>query len=134
MGHLHLRIWCAATVTLLLAAGIVRVVWHFISLGSSLTADAWAMGILFMIAAIGIYCLVLYLLVRPNKVRSPLFRICFTVLVTAAVAGAATHFARYVPSPEAASPVSLALAALLLVAGISAYLLALRFVWSVLKD
>ena len=134
MKHLYLRIWCAATITLLLVAGIVRIVWHFVTLGSSMTADAWAMGALLMIAAVGTYCLVVYLLVRPSKIRSPLFRICFTILATTAVVGAAIHFGRFFPSPEASSPVSLAIAILLLIAGISAYSLLLSFVWSVLKD
>ena len=134
MERLRLRIWCAATITLLLVAGIVRLVWQFVSQGSVMTADAWAMGVMFMIAAIGVYCLVLYLLVRPNGIRSPLFRIGFTVIATSAVAGVTIHFARFVPSPEASSPVSLVLAILLLIASISAYLLALNLVWSVLKD
>lgn len=133
MKHLRIRIWCVATITLLLAAGIVRLVWHFVSLGSVLPTDGWALGILLIIAAIGAYGLFLYLLVRPNRTRSLVFRIWFTVIATSAFAGATIHFARYVPSPEASSPISLVLAILLLVAVVSAYLLALNLVWSAWK-
>jgi len=134
MEYLRIRIWCAATITLLVAAAIVRLVWHFVSLGSVLPTDGWALGILLMIAAIGAYGLFLYLMVRPNRIRSLVSKIWFTMIATSAFAGATIHFARYVPSPEASSSISLVLAIVLLVAVVNAYLLALNLAWSALKN
>ncbi len=60
-------------------------------------------------------------------------RIWVTIIITGALIDGIIHFVRFVPSPEAASPLSVVIASLLLVGGIGAYLLVLWVIWSVWK-
>ncbi len=60
-------------------------------------------------------------------------RIWVTIIITGALIDGIIHFVRFVPSPEAAAPLSVVIASLLLTGGISAYLLALWVIWSIGK-
>ena len=120
------------SVTLLISAVIVRLAWA--------VTYAPSAGYLFVVLAIllvtlGIYALFLYLIIKPSlkKLRSLLVRIWVTIIITGALIDGIIHFVRFVPSPEAASPLSVVIASLLLVGGIGAYLLALWVIWSVWK-
>ena len=131
-SHLPLRIWLIVSVTLLISAVIVRLAWA--------VTYAPSAGYLFVVLAIllvtlGIYALFLYLIIKPSpkKLKSLLVRIWVTIVITGALIDGIIHFVRFVPSPEVASPLSVMIASLLLVGGISAYLLALWVMWSVWK-
>jgi hypothetical protein len=120
------------SVTLLISAVIVRLAWAI--------ANAPSAGYLFVVLAIllvtlGIYALILYLSIKPSrkKLKSLLVRIWVTIIITGAIIDGIIHFVRFVPSPEAASPLSVVIASLLLMGGISAYLLALWVIWSIGK-
>ena len=129
-SHLPLRIWLIVSVTLLISAVIVRLAWA--------VTYAPSAGYLFVVLAIllvtlGIYALFLYLIIKPSqkKLKSLPVRIWVTIIITGALIDGIIHFVRFVPSPEAASPLSVVIASLLLVGGISAYLLVLWVMWSV---
>jgi len=131
-SHLPLRIWLVVSVTLLISAVIVRLAWA--------VTYAPSTGYLFVVLAIllvtlGIYALFLYLIIKPSlkKLKSLPVRIWVTIIITGALIDGIIHFVRFVPSPEAASPLSVAIASLLLTGGISAYLLVLWVIWSVWK-
>ncbi len=131
-SHLPLRIWLIVSVTLLISAVIVRLAWA--------AANAPSAGYLFVVITIllvtlGIYALILYLSIKPSlkKLKSLLVRIWVTIIITGAIIDGIIHFVRFVPSPEAASPLSKVIASLLLMGGISAYLLALWVIWSIGK-
>ena len=131
-SHLPLRIWLIVSVTLLISAVIVRLAWA--------VTYAPSAGYLFVVLAIllvtlGIYALFLYLIIKPSpkKLKSLLVRIWVTIIITGGLIDGIIHFVRFVPSPEAASPLSVVIASLLLVGGISAYLLVLWVIWSVWK-
>ena len=131
-SHLPLRIWLIVSVTLLISAVIVRLAWAI--------ANAPSAGYLFVVLAIllvtlGIYALFLYLIIKPSlkKLKSPPVRIWVTIIITSALIDGIIHFVRFVPSPEAASPISVIIASLLLIGGISAYLLVLWVIWSIRK-
>ena len=131
-SHLPLRIWLIVSVTLLISAVIVRLAWA--------VTYAPSAGYLFVVLAIllvtlGIYALFLYLIIKPSleKLKSLPVRIWVTMIITGALIDGIIHFVRFVPSPEAASPLSVMIASLLLVGGISAYLLVLWVIWSVWK-
>ena len=120
------------SVTLLISAVIVRLAWA--------VTYAPSAGYLFVVLAIllvtlGIYALFLYLIIKPSlkKLKSLPVRIWVTIIITGALIDGIIHFVRFVPSPEAASPLSVVIASLLLVGGISAYLLVLWVIWSVWK-
>ena len=132
MNHLPLRIWLIVSITLLIGAAIVRLAWAAIYAPSA--------GYLFVVLTIllvtlGIYVLSLYLIIKPGlrKLKSLPVRIWGTIIMTGALIDGIVHYVRFVPSPEAASPISVIIASLLLIGGTSAYLLALWVIWSIWK-
>lgn len=129
MNYLALRIWFLVSITPALAAVFIRLVWETTF---ATAVGTWVIVILLMLVMLGIYGLLLYLNIKPSmkKLKSLPFRIGVTVITTAGIISAIIHFIRFVPSPEAAEPLSVVIASLLLMAGISGYLLILRIIWS----
>jgi len=132
MNYLALRIWFIVSITPALAAVFIRLVWE-----TTITTavGTWVIVILLMLVMLGIYGLLLYLNIKPSmkKLKSLPFRIVVTVVTTAGIISAIIHFIRFVPSPEAAESLSVVIASLLLMAGVSGYLLILRIIWPVGK-
>ena len=126
MNYLPFKVWFIVALTLALGAVIVRLAWEVIVAAPSLVVI-----ILVMFTILSIYALLLYLIIKPSlkKLKSLPVRIWVSVIVTAAIISAIVHYIRFVPSPEATSPLSVIIASLLLAAGISVYLLALWAVW-----
>ena len=132
MNSLALRVWLMVSITLALGAVVVRLIWE------STTATAVGSMVivaLLILVTLSIYALLLYLTIKPSlkKLKSLPVGIGATVIITATLISGIIHFIRFVPSPEAASPLSVVIASLLLVAGISAYLLVLRVIWPIRK-
>ena len=132
MSHLQLRMWAIATITLAFFACAVRLGWATSHL---MPADARALIVLLMLAVLNVYSLIIYIIIRPSreKLSNLFFKIWVTVTVTATAAAGVIHFVRFLPSPQCVPPFSPIIAILLLVGGISGYLLVLWVVWSVLK-
>ena len=132
MNHLAVRVWLMVSITPALAAVVVRLVWE---LTTATAVGTWVIAILLILVTLGIYALLLYLTIKPSmkKLKSLPVGIGVTVIITAALIGGIIHFVRFVPSPEAASPLRVVIASLLLIGGISAYLLALRVIWAIWK-
>ena len=132
MNHLALRIWLMVSITPALGAVVVRLVWE---LTIATAVGTWVIIILLILVTLGIYALLLYLTIKPSlkKLKSLPVGIGVTVIITATLVSGIIHFIRFVPSPEAASPLSVVIASLLLVGGISAYALAIRVIWSTWK-
>jgi len=132
MNHLSLRIWFMASITLALSAVIVRLVWE-VTITTSV--GSLVVIILLILAILGTCALLFYLTIKPSlkKLKSLPVAILVTVIATGVLIDGIIHFVRFVPSPEAVSPLSVIIATLLLTAGISAYLLALWVIWSVRK-
>jgi hypothetical protein len=132
MNYLSLRIWLIMSVTLAISAVIIRLAWEiaFITAAPSLV-----MIILLIFAIMSIYALFIYFTIKPDlkKLKSLPVAIGITVLTTAAISAVIIHFVRFVPSPEAAVPLSVVIAVLLLMAGISAYLLVIWVIWFIRK-
>ena len=126
MNYLPFKIWFIVALTLALGAVIVRLTWEVIVAAPSLVVI-----ILVMFTTLSIYALLLYLIIKPSlkKLKSLPVRIWGSVIVTAAIISAIVHYIRFVPSPEAASPLSVIIASLLLAASISIYLLVLWALW-----
>ena len=132
MNYLPLKIWLMVTVALFFSAVIVRLVWEVTDTPS---AGSLAIIILLILVTLGIYALLVYLTIKPSvkKLKSLPVSLGVTVIGTAALISGVIHFIRFVPSPEANSPLSLVIASLLLAGGISAYSLVLRVIWPVWK-
>jgi len=126
MNYLPFKIWFIVALTLALGAVIVRLTREVI-----VAAPSPVVIILVMLTTLSIYALLLYLIIKPSlkKLKSLPVRIWVSVIVTAAIISAIIHYIRFVPSPEATSPLSVIIASLLLAAGISVYLLALWALW-----
>ena len=126
MNYLPFKVWFIVAFTLALGAVITRLVWEVIVAAPSLVVI-----ISVMFTTLSIYALLLYLIIKPSlkKLKSLPVRIWVSVIVTAAIISAIVHYIRFVPSPEATSPLSVIIASLLLAAGISVYLLALWALW-----
>jgi hypothetical protein len=126
MNYLPFKIWFIVALTLALGAVIVRLAWEVI-----VAAPSPVVIILVMFTTLSIYALLLYLIIKPSlkKLKSLPVRIWGSVIVTAAIISAIVHYIRFVPSLEAASPLSVIIASLLLAASISIYLLVLWALW-----
>ena len=126
MNYLPFKVWFIVALTLALGAVIVRLAWEVIVAAPSLVVIT-----LVMFTTLSIYALLLYLIIKPSlkKLKSLPVRIWVSVIATAAIISAIVHYIRFVPSPEAISPLSVIIASLLLAAGISVYLLALWALW-----
>jgi len=132
MKHLPLRIWLMVTLTLALAPVIIRFVWE-ITINSSVASLVILIPVILTI--VGIYAFALYLLIAPSKkkLRSLPVLIGVIVVFTAGLIGSIIHYIRFVPSPEAAAPLSVVMATLLIAAAISGYILILWVIWSFRK-
>jgi len=132
MKHLPLRIWFMVTLALALAPVIIRLVWE---VDNTTLAPSLVILALVILTIAGIYALVLYLLIAPSmkKLRSLPVLIGVIVVFTAGLIGSIIHYIRFVPSPEAAAPLSVVMATLLIAAAISGYILILWAIWSFRK-
>lgn len=132
MKCLPLKIWFMVTVTLTLGAVITRLVWEGVVNPS---AGTLSVIILLILLILGIYALLIYLTAKPSlkKLKSLPVGILVTVTATAGLISSVIHFIRFIPSPEADAPLSVIIASLLLLAGISGYILILRVFWSLRK-
>lgn len=130
MNYLPLRAWFLVTLALALGAVIARLAWE---VPYSTAVPSLTIIILVIFTIVSIYALILYVTIKPSlkKMKNLAVRVWVTIIVTAAIIGAIVHFIRFVPSPEAMSPLSIIIASLLLIAGISTYLLVLWVTWSV---
>jgi len=126
MNYLPFKVWFIVALTLALGAVIVRLAWEVIVAAPSLVVIT-----LVMFTTLSIYALLLYLIIKPSlkKLKSLPVRIWVSVIATAAIISAIVHYIRFVPSPEATSPLSVVIASLLLAASISIYLLVLWALW-----
>ena len=126
MNYLPFKVGFIVALTLALGAVIIRLTWEVIVAAPSLVVI-----ILVMFTTLSIYALLLYLIIKPSlkKLKSLPVRIWVSVIVTAAIISAIVHYIRFVPSPEATSPLSVIIASLLLAASISIYLLVLWALW-----
>ena len=132
MNYLPLRIWLLVSITLVFGAVLVRLAWE---VTTATAIGTWVIIILLILVTLSLYALLLFLPLEPDlkKLKSLPIRIWVTIIITAGLISGIIHFVRFAPSPEAASPISVIIASLLLLAGISAYLLVLWVIWFIRK-
>ena len=127
MNKLRLKIWLIFTITLPIAAIIIRLIWQYLVIPTT----NLTMLILLIMALLGIYALFVYLTLKPElkKLKTPPVRILVTALATGGIISGIIHMMRFIPSPECGPPLSIILVGLYLVAGFSAYFMLLWFIW-----
>ena len=132
MDRLPLKIWFIVSLTLALSGAIISLVWKVTTTNS---VGSLVVIVLLILAILGTYALILYLTIRPGlkKLKSLPVAILVTLVATGAIADAIIHFFRFVSSPDPTLPYGVIVAALLLAAGVGAYLLVLWVIWFVWK-
>ncbi|MFC2060215.1 hypothetical protein ACFLTZ_03870 [Chloroflexota bacterium] len=132
MKYILLRILSLVSIALFLSALVVRLAWE---ITFSTSAGSLVVIILLMLVAAGLYALLLYLTIKPSLKKLKKLPVSIGVIAvgTAALIDGIIHFIRFVPSPEAYSPISVVIAGLLLGGGVSAYLAMLWVVWHIRK-
>ena len=129
MKHLTFRIWSLVTVTPVIVAIIIRIIWE-------LMVNTSTNGLIILIPVIlgllSLYALIACFIVKPNpKVPTSLpVGMGVAILATAGLIGGVIHLTRCIPSPEAGLPWSLVIALIYLLAGTSAYFMLLWIIWS----
>ena len=128
MKYLALRVWFIVGVTLAIGAVIVRLVWE---ITTAMATGTLAIMVLVLLAILGLYAFILYFSLKPSlkSLKGLPVKIGGTLILTATLTGGIIHFIRFIPSPEADVPISVAIASMFLVAGVIGYILALWVIW-----
>jgi len=132
MGHRLLRTWAAVAVTFGFLGVAVRIAW---AASNPMSLDAGALIVLISLGVLNLYCLILYIILRPTRqaLSSLFFKTWFTVTLSSICGAGVIHFVRFLPSPQCTPPFSPVIAGLLLAGAASGYLVALWIVWFVVK-
>ena len=127
MNKSRLKIWLIFTITLPIAAIIIRLIWQYVVIPTT----NLAMLIMLILAFLGAYALFVYLTLKPGlkKLKKMPIGILVTALATGGIISGVIHMMRFIPSSECRPPLSIILVGLYLVAGVSAYFMLLWFVW-----
>lgn len=129
--YLRLRIWFLVVLSLSLGAVVIRLVWE-LTLSTS-PPSLWVVSLV-ILTIVGINALVLYLLISPSlkKLKSRLVGVWIIAIFTVGLLGTVWHYIRFVPSPEAWAPLSVAIATMLTLAALGGYILVIwiiRALW-----
>ena len=133
MNYSYLKTGIIASFTLTVIAVVIRAVWQILLIP---TLGTTVIFIPLIFTLLGANVLVAYLTVKPSsqKLKRLPVVIGITAVVTAGLVAVVSHFANFIPSPEAAAPLSKIIATLLLLSSLIAYLLLLWFIWSFWKN
>ncbi|MFH1647853.1 MAG: hypothetical protein ABID71_09265 [Chloroflexota bacterium] len=127
MNYARLRLLAAVTLSLAIIAVTIRAIWQVVVIptpGSMLVFLPLTAALLLLEAAL------IYLAARPEKLRSRTFSLGLSVALTAGLLAGVSHFVRFIISPQAEPALSKLIAALVLLASISAYTMILYLMWS----
>jgi len=133
MGNLglKLRIWLAATITLTVTGIVIRSIWQIVVIP---TAGTFRIFIPLILALLGLNAVIIYLAVKPQKLKSLPIVIGITVVATVGLIAGVAHFVHFIISPEAAPVLSKIISAFVILPSLSTYLLLLYFFWSLRKS
>lgn len=128
---LKLRIWFAATITLVVTGIVIRSIWQIAVIP---TAGTFRIFIPLILALLGLNAVIIYLTIKPQKLKSLPIVIGITVVATVGLTAGVSHFVHFIVSPEAAPVLSKIVGILVILPSLSAYLLLLYFFWSLRKS
>ena len=132
MNYIYLKIGIAVSFTLAVIALVIRAVWQIVVIP---TSGTMVIFIPLILTLMGANALVIYLTIKPSlqKLKQLPVVTGITVVFTAGLVAIVSHFAHFIPSPEAAPLLSKIIGILILLASLIAYLLLLWFIWSFWK-
>jgi hypothetical protein len=127
MNWKRVRIWLIVTITLTVAAIVIRAIWQIVVIP---TAGTMLVFIPLILAMLGAEALFVFLLARPASIKRLPFVIGFTVILSAGLLAGVSHFVRFIISENAAPFWSKVISSLVLAASLSAFGLILYVLWS----
>ncbi len=119
------------TITLTVTGIVIRSIWQIVVIP---TAGTFRIFIPLILALLGLNAVVIYLAVKPQKLKSLPIVIGITVVATVGLIAGVAHFVHFIISPEAAPVLSKIVSAFVILPSLSAYLLLLYFFWSLRKS
>ncbi len=127
MSTPRFKAWCVITLTAAFIAIVIRAIWQIVVIP---TPKTMLIFIPLIVALIGVNVLIAYLAARPEKIKSLVFSIGFTVVLSAGLLAGVTHFYRFIVSPQAEPFLSKVIGWLIVSSSVSAYFILLYVVWS----
>ena len=128
---LKLKIWFVVTITIVVTGIVIRSVWQIVVIP---TAGTFRIFIPLILALLGLNAVIIYLTIKPQKLKSLPIVIGIIIVATAGLMAGVTHFVHFIVSPEAAPVLSKIIAASVILPSLSAYLLLLYFIWFLRKS
>jgi hypothetical protein len=128
----YFRIGIIVSFTLAVVAVVIRSIWQIVVIP---TAGTMVIFIPLIFTLLGADAVVVYFAVKPGlqKLRNLPVVIAITVVLTAGLIAGVSHFAHFIPSPEAAPVLSKIIGAFVLLSSLTAYMLLLWLIWSFWK-
>jgi hypothetical protein len=127
MKSRYLKIWASATMTVAIAAVVIRSLWQIVDIPTSGTLLIF---VPLVIAMLGANTLFIYIVANPQRVKSLFFLIVITVAIATGLIAGVTHFVNFIISPLAEPFWSKVIAVCILTSGVSASILVLWLLWS----
>ncbi len=119
------------TITIVATGIVIRSVWQIVVIP---TAGTFRIFIPLILALLGLNAVIIYLTIKPQKLKSLPIVIGIIVVATVGLITGVTHFVHFIVSPEAAPVLSKIISAFIILPSLSAYLLLLYFFWSLRKS
>jgi hypothetical protein len=126
MKHARLRIWFIITFTLAVIALVIRCLWQIVVIPTPGTVLVF---LPIIVALLGVEAAVIYLALRPGKIKSLPSVISLTVASTAGLTAVLAHYSRFITTPEAEPLLSKVIASLLTIATVSVYFIVVYLIW-----
>jgi hypothetical protein len=132
MNYSYLKTGIVVSFTLAVIAIIIRSIWQIVVIP---TSGTMVIFIPLILTLLGADALVIYLTVKPSlkKLQHLAVAIGLTLVFTAGLVAGVSHFAHFIPSPEAAPLLSKIVGFLVLLSSLTAYLLVIWLIWSFWK-
>jgi hypothetical protein len=127
MNYARLKIWSVVTFSLAATAIVIRAIWQIVVIP---TGGTMLIFIPLILALLFAEFLIIYLVRRPERLKSLPFTVGITITFSAGLVAGVTHFVRFIISDKADPFWSKVVSALVLAASVSAYSLLLYAVWS----
>jgi len=131
MKHLRLRLWFIGTFTLVVIALVIRCFWQIAVIPEPGTVLVF---LPITVALLGAEAAVIYLTLRPERLKSLPSVISLTVAATAGALAVLAHFSRFITTPEAEPVLSKVISSLLTAATVNLYFIIIYFLWSMRRN
>ena len=130
MQSLYLKIWASITITVAIAAVVIRSIWQIADIPTSGTLLIF---IPLIIAMLGANILFISIFINPQRVRRLYFLIVITLAIAGGLTAGVTHFINFIISPLAEPLWSKVIATCLITSGFSLSILVLWMLWAYRK-